>query len=187
MALPPDERGAAIDEVYAQLDRIAEMGSALGMIVPGVAKEAWPLVQQRVWMVDGLRVCAERAQSVGVTLISENVDYPPSRPLMGRGADCRDICAQVDSPGFRLIYDCAASLFVGEDPLETLHTMAPHVAHVHVKNSRPLAPGEAARRAIWMGTAVNATTGTDLDGGVIDLPPILAELGHLGYDGYHVA
>ena len=183
VALPPDERGAAIDEVYAQIDRIAEMGSPLGMIVPGVAKEAWPLAQQRAWMVDGLRVCAERAQSVGVTLISENVDYPPSRPLMGRGADCRDICAQVDSPGFRLIYDCAASLFVDEDPLETLHTMAPHVAHVHIKNSRPLVPGE--QRARYLDAdGGQRYTGTDLDGGVIDLPPILAELDHFGYDGY---
>ena len=183
VALPPDERGAAIDEVYSQLDRIAEMGSALGMIVPGVAKDAWPLAQQRAWLVDGLRVCAERAQTVGVTLISENVDDPPCRPLMGRAADCRDICAQVDSPGFRLIYDCAASLFVDEDPLETLHTMAPHVAHVHIKNSRPLAPGKRRGRFL-VADSGQPYSGTDLDDGVINLPPILAELDHLGYDGY---
>ena len=126
---------------------------------------------------------AERALSVGVTLISENVDHPPSRPLMGRAADCRDICAQVDSPGFRLIYDCAASLFVGEDSLETLHAMAPHVAHVHIKNSRPLAPAEQRERFLEADSG-QRYTGTDIDGGVIELPPILAELDQLGYDGY---
>ena len=183
LALPPHARGAAIDEVYAQIDRFAEMGAALGMIVPAVAKDEWPLEQQRAWLVDGLRVCAERALSVGVTLISENVDHPPSRPLMGRAADCRDICAQVDSPGFRLIYDCAASLFVGEDSLETLHAMAPHVAHVHIKNSRPLAPAEQRERYLEADSG-QRYTGTDIDAGVIDLPPILAELDQLGYDGY---
>ena len=183
VALPPDERGAALDEVYAQIDRFAEMGAALGMIVPGVAKEQWPLQQQRAWLVEGLRVCAERALSVGVTLIAENVDDPPCRPLMGRAADCRDICAQVDSPGFRLIYDCAASLFVDEDPLQTLHTMAPHVAHVHVKNSRPLAPADQPGRYLDADNG-QRYTGADLDGGVIDLPSILAELEQLGYDGY---
>ena len=183
MALPPEARAAAIDEAYAQIDRFAEMGAALGMIIPGVAKDDWPLEQQQGWMVEGLRVCAERAHSVGVTLISENVDYPPSRALMGRGAVCRDICAQVDSPGFRLIYDTCASLFVGEDPLETLQVMAPHVAHVHIKNSRPLQPGEPWPR-YFEADSGQRFTGTDIDAGVVDLPPILAELDRLGYDGY---
>jgi len=179
LALPPEARAAAIDEAYAQIDRFAEMGAALGMIIPGVAKEDWPLEQQKGWMVEGLRVCAERAHSVGVTLISENVDYPPSRALMGRGAVCRDICAQVDSPGFRLIYDTCASLFVGEDPLETLRVMAPHVAHVHIKNSRLLQPGEPWPR-YFEADSGRRYTGTDIDAGVVDLPPILAELDRLG-------
>jgi len=183
LALPPEARAAAIDEAYAQIDRFAEMGAALGMIIPGVAKEDWPLEQQKGWMVEGLRVCAERAHSLGVTLISENVDYPPSRALMGRGAVCRDVCAQVDSPGFRLIYDTCASLFVGEDPLETLRVMAPHVAHVHIKNSRLLQPGEPWPR-YFEADSGQRYTGTDIDAGVVDLPPILAELDRLGYDGY---
>ncbi len=183
LALPPEKRAAAIDEAYAHIDRFAEMGAPLGMIVPGVGKEDWPIERQQAWMVEGLRVCAERAHSVGVTLIAENVDYPPSRPLMGRAADCRDICAQVDSPGFRLIYDSCASLCVGEDPLETLRVMAPHIAHVHIKNSRPLQPYEPGVR-FFEADDGQRYTGTDIDGGVVDLPPILAELEQLGYDGY---
>ncbi len=182
VALPPDARHSAIDHVFAQLDRIAEMGGSLAMIVPAIVKDDWPLARQRAWLVEGLRPCAERAQSVGVTLIAENVDYPPSRPLMGRGADCRDICAEVGSPGFRLIYDTAASLFVNEDPLATLHDMTPYIAHVHIKNSRPLAADEQRERYLDTDRG-QPYTGTDLDGGVIDLPPILAELDRLGYDG----
>ena len=75
------------------------------------------------------------------------------------------------------------SAAIDGDPLETFHTMAPHVDHVHVKNSRPLAPGE--QRARYLdGDGGQRYTGTDLDGGVIDLPPILAELDYLGYDGF---
>jgi sugar phosphate isomerase/epimerase len=54
---------------------------------------------------------------------------------------------------------------------------------VHIKNSRPLAPGEQRARFLDADSG-QRYTGTDLDGGVIDLPPILAELDHLGYDGY---
>ena len=182
VALPPHERRAAIDHVFAQLDRIAEMGCSLAMIVPAIVKDDWSLAQQRAWLVEGLSVCAERAQSVGVPLVSENVDYPPTRPLMGRGADCRDICAEVDSAGFRLIYDSAASLFVAEDPLQTLHDMAPYIAHVHIKNSRPLAAAEQRERYLDTDSG-QRYTGTDLDGGLIDLPSILAELDRLCYDG----
>ncbi|MBI1879440.1 MAG: TIM barrel protein [Chloroflexi bacterium] len=82
----------------------------------------------------------------GKIIFAENIDDPHIRPLLGRGADCRDLCAAVDSPAFRLIYDVGAPLFVEEDPLETLRVMAPYIAHVHVKNNRPLAPGEHTER-----------------------------------------
>ena len=183
LAAPPADRRPVVDQVFALLDRTAEMGASLAMIVPAVVKEDVPLEQQRAWLVDGLRECAEHAQSVGVTLVAENIDDPPTRALMGRGTDCREICAAVDSPAFRLIYDACAALFVEEDTLETLGVMAPYIAHVHVKNSRPLAPGEHTERYLDS-TSGQRYTGTDLDRGVVEFRPILAELNRLGYDGY---
>ena len=68
-------------------------------------------------------------------MLAENIDYAPVG-VHGRGEQCRHICAEVDSPAFRLIYDAGCSLAVQEDPVETLHVMAPYLGHVHVKNLR---------------------------------------------------
>jgi sugar phosphate isomerase/epimerase len=182
LVVPTADRRPALDAAFALLDRTAELGAPLAMIVAATRPSDAKLDLQRGWLVDGLRTCAEQANAIGVTLVAENIDFPPLRPLIGRGADCRDLCAEVASPAFRLIYDACAPLFVEEDPLETLRVMAPYVVHVHVKNCRPLAPGEASPRQL-ASVSGRLYTGTALDTGLIDFRPILAELDRLGYDG----
>jgi sugar phosphate isomerase/epimerase len=176
------ERRAGLDAARALLDRAAELGAPKAMIVAATRPAEGPLAQQRGWLVAGLRACAEHAQSVGVTLLAENIDFPPLRPLMGLAAQCRDLCAEVASPAFRLIYDAAATLLVEEEPLAALQAMAPNLAHVHVKNFRLLAPGEQAARTLTSAGG-RAYTGTRLGAGVIDYKPIMAALARLGYAG----
>lgn len=183
LALPSRERRSQIDQVFALIDRTAELGAKRAFFVPALFKDRWSLEEQRAWLIEALRECAERAYRSGVTLLSENIDYPPVRPFMGRGADCHSICAAVDSLGFRLIYDACAPLFVDEDSLETLRIMAPYVAHVHVKNSRPVAPGEARQRQL-ASVSGKVYTGTLLDGGPVPVREVLAELHRLGLDEY---
>ena len=183
LAVPKSDRRKAIDQVYRLTDRTAELGATRVFLIPGIFKGEWPLDQQRSWLIEGLNDCAERARSMGVTLLSENIDYLPVRPFMGKGADCAKICAEVDSAGFRLIYDVCAPLFVEEDSLETLRVMAPYMAHVHLKNSRPLALGETKLRQLET-ISGKMFTGTLLTEGSVNLPPILAELKQLNYDGY---
>ena len=183
LAAPTGDRRAAVAEAFALMDRTAELGAPLAYIIAGTAKDGVALDLQRKWMAEGLHECAERARSLGMTLVAENIDDPPSRPLMGRGADCRDICAQVDSPNFRLVYDSGAPVSVGEDSLATLDEMAPFVAHVHVKNNRPLSAGDQAER--FMETVDGQRyEGTLLDRGDLDIEAIMARLDGLGYDGY---
>lgn len=182
LAQAPAGRRQAVDHTLAMLDRTAELGAPLAMIHPALFKPELPLQQQRAWLIEGLAECAERARSLGITLAAENIDDPAIRPFMGRGADCLDICAAVDSPSFRLIYDAGAALFVEEEPFETLQVMAPYMVHVHVKNNRPLAPGEVVER-YRDSVGGKSYTGTLLDEGVVDLPAILAELKRLGYAG----
>jgi len=183
LALPKAERRSQMDHVFSLIDRTAELGAKRAFFIPALFKNQWSLDEQREWLIEALRECAERARRSGVTLLSENIDYPPVRPFMGRGEDCRSLCAAVNSPGFRLIYDVCAPLFVEEDSLETLRTMAPHVAHVHVKNSRPLASGEQRQRQLET-VSGKVYTGTLLDGGSVQLRPILSELHRMGFDGY---
>ena len=183
LALPPSELQMGVDEVNRLIDKTAEMGSPNTMIVPADLKEGVPHDEQRKWVVEGLHRCAEHAQSVGVMLLSENCDYPPLRPIMGRGADCHDFCKAVDSPAYRLIYDCCAPLFVEEDSLITLEAMKPFMVHVHIKNSRLLEPGEQPERYLDS-VSGKRYTGTFLDRGAVDIPAVLTELKKLNYQGY---
>ena len=133
-------------------------------------------------MVEGLSALADHAQSLGLKLLAENIDYPPIRPLMGRGSQCREICAEVDSPAFRLIYDAGCSLAVNEDSLATLHLMAPYLEHVHVKNSRLLKPEEHAERFLNSDTGQTFVS-TPLGQGLVDIRRVIAELDGIGYTG----
>jgi sugar phosphate isomerase/epimerase len=120
---------------------------------------------------------------MGLIILTENAEYPPSRPLLGRGIDCRDICAQVGSPGFRLIYDVGAPIFHNEDHLEILRMMWPYVAHVHLKNYRLLVPCEQPERFRDADDG-RRYTGTTLDCGVASIESIVTEVARLGYEGF---
>ena len=60
--------------------------------------------------------------------------------------------------------------------------MGPYLAHVHLKNARPLEPGESAGRYLDS-TRGRRYQGTSLREGVVDIEPLLAELQCLDYDG----
>jgi sugar phosphate isomerase/epimerase len=173
---------AKIDQGKDLLDRTAAIGTPRAMIVPAVYKTDTPAIDQTARVVEGLRACAEHAQTLGITLMAENIDYPPIRPLMGRGSQCRDICAAVDSPAFRLIYDAGCSLAVNEDPIETLHVMAPYLAHVHLKNSRLMKLGETRDRFLNSDSSQTYVS-TPLSEGIVDIGRVLAELDKLSYTG----
>jgi sugar phosphate isomerase/epimerase len=183
LTLPPSDCRHALDEFSAMSERTAEMGAPRIYVIPALVKPGFSLDEQRAWLVENLQEASERACSLGLTIISENIDYPPARPLMGRGADCRDICAQVGSPAFRLTYDAAASVFVGDDPLRTLDEMSKYIVHVHLKNLRPLSPGEQPDR---FRDANDGTryTGTTLDSGIIPIETTVKELKRFGYAGF---
>ena len=182
LIVPPGSLREAAERAFRLLDRTAEMGARLAMIVPGAVKPKVPLADQRSWLVEGLAACAAHARTIGVTLVAENIDYPPVQPLMGRAADCAAIARRIDSPAFRLIFDSAAPLFVHEAPLQALSEMAPYLAHVHLKNARPLEPGEPAGRYLDS-TRGRRFQGTSLREGVVDLQPLLSELQRLDYNG----
>ena len=183
LIVPGPQRREALDKAFALIDRTAELGAPYAMLVAATQPSSAPLIQQRGWLVESLQACAEHAQAAGVTILAENIDFPPLRPLMGRGLDCYTLCAEVGSPAFRLIYDTAASLFVEEDALETLRVMAPYIAHVHVKNCRRLAPAERSARSL-ASVGGNLYAGTDPQQGLVDLQPIFDELNRLHYTGY---
>jgi hydroxypyruvate isomerase len=182
LALPEEERQGQIATGRKLLDKTAEIGSQRAMVVPAVFKPNLSKSEQRSWVIEGLRPLADYAGALGLMLLAENIDYPPVRPLMGSGVQCRDICEQVDSPAFRLIYDAGCSLAVNEDPIETLHTMAPYVSHVHVKNARRIDPHQHAERFQKSDSGENFVS-TSLSEGLVNIGQVLEELDKIGYSG----
>lgn len=74
-----------------------------------------------------LRAVAPIAQAAGMLVVLENhEDF--TGPAIAR------ILSAVDHPYVRALYDYGNSQMVGEDPLEALEAMAPHVARVHAKD-----------------------------------------------------
>lgn len=182
LAVPPAERAQAIEDIKGILDRITDLGAPMGMIVPGLVKENYQLDEQRTWMIEGLCRCAELADNSHITLVAENIDFAPARPLMGLAADCLAICDAVDSPAFRLIFDAGACVVSHEDPVAALRTMAPRISHVHAKNNRRVNPAEPAERFLESEQG-SRLAGCNLDEGEVDLSPLLAELARSGYEG----
>jgi sugar phosphate isomerase/epimerase len=182
LALPDKERQEQIDAGRRLLDRTAAIGTSRAMIVPAMFKRDFSYSEQRSWVIEGLRVLAEHAESLELKLLAENIDYPPVRPLMGSGTQCRYICEQVDSPAFRLIYDSGCSLAVNEDPIETLQTMSPYLYHVHVKNSRRLGPHEQAERSMKSETGERYVS-APLGDGLVNTSQVIRELDKIGYSG----
>ena len=182
LAVPAEQRRVVVDRVRSMLDRTAEMGAQFAFVLPLFTKQGLPLDEQRAWLVEGLQDCAEHAKSIGLTIIFENCDYAPIRPLMGRGRDCVEICKAVGSPHFRLVCDVGAPLFVGDDPLETVREMIPYSAHVHLKNLRPVASNEKVQRFIEADSG-QRYTGTLLDAGMVDIEAVVSELRRSGYEG----
>ena len=183
LVAPPSDREGPLSRAVSLLHRTAELGAPLAMVVPAFFKAGVPIEEQRQWLVEGLRLLAGHAQSLGVTIVCENCDDPEVRPLMGRAADCREICAEVNSPALRLIYDAGATIRTQEDPLDALRVMGDYVGHVHVKNNRELFSGETVERLLDSDSG-HRYAGTLLDGGKIDLKPVFRELCRSGYDGY---
>lgn len=182
LALPEKQRQEQIGAGRKLLDRTAAIGTSRAMIVPAVFKPDFSYLDQRSWVIEGLRVLAEHAENLKLKLLAENIDYPPVRPLMGRGTQCREICEQVDSPAFRLIYDAGCSLAVNEDPIETLQTMSPYLHHVHVKNSMQCSPQQKAERSLMSDTGTTFFS-TPLGDGLVDIRRVIRELDKIGYSG----
>ena len=183
LIVPPKSSQTSVDHVFSLLDRTLEMGASLSMIIPGFVKPKISLKEQRSWLLENLCFCAEYARSIGITLVTENIDYPPVQPLMGLSTDCAGFARRIDSKSFRLIYDSAAPIFVNENPLEALRKMSGYLAHVHFKNVRLVEADEEVERFLDS-IEGQRYTGVSLGEGIVNLQTILANLHQIKYKGY---
>ncbi|TWV55739.1 sugar phosphate isomerase/epimerase [Streptomyces misionensis] len=127
----------------AELDVLAERCAALGcrlvriMSYPndGLAEGDWA---DRV--LARTAVLADRAERAGLVLVHEN--------CAGWAGDRADralrLLRAVDSPALRLLFDTGNGVPYGYDAPAMLRDLAPHVAHVHIKDAVRLPDGSTA-------------------------------------------
>nr|WP_246019377.1 sugar phosphate isomerase/epimerase family protein [Saccharothrix australiensis] len=133
-----------LDELDVLLRRCGELGAPYVRIMSypndGLSEPAW-----RDRVLCRVAALAERARAAGVVLLHENC-----AGWAGASADrMLELLREVDSPALRLLFDTGNGVPHGYDGLAVLAEIAPHVAHVHVKDAvgdRYVPPGQGAAR-----------------------------------------
>ncbi len=127
---------AALDEGRRYVDLAGALGAPYVRVfgnefVPGVAREATV-----AHVAAGLRALGAHARGSGVTVLLESHgDFVDSPTLLA-------VLRQADSPDVALLWDAHHTFASArEAPDETARRLAPHVRHVHLKDSRPAGAG----------------------------------------------
>ena len=150
-------RARRIAEEAAQA--IAEVG-AKRVLIPLTCPDGVEQVAARERWVEGMRSCAEAAESNGVFFCLENVGKPfgntPERIV--------EIVDSINSPAVEVYYDPGNAVHNGLDPLRGIELLGKRIGQVHVKE----------------------IGGKLLGDGAVPWPQIIAGLRMVGYDGWLV-
>jgi sugar phosphate isomerase/epimerase len=112
-------------------------------------------------LFDGLDALLTRAERLGVVVGLEN---GPTN-FLDRAVQVAGVCAEVDRPSLRIVYDVANAQMV-EDPAASVTEVLPHLALVHLSDTT---------RARWAHTRVGR--------GDVDFEAVSRALDDAGYDG----
>jgi sugar phosphate isomerase/epimerase len=123
--------------------------------------------------IRGLKAVAPVAEGAHITLAIENHGL-----LAGKTAQIRHLIDAVASPALRANADIGNFLLVGEDPLQAVNTLLPHIAHIHVKDMIPVSEGG------FGSLSGQHYRGGAIGEGVVPVGPVLKRLNEAGYHGY---
>ena len=143
-----EKREETVNAARDLLQCAAEVGAAGIIFVPLFGRPQVPDLSplttvaqlQRDLLVAVLRPLAREAADLGVTLILEPLNrYEARFPQdLAEGAS---ICAEVDSPGLRLMGDFFHMSIEEADIAASLRQAAPHLVHIHLADSNRHTPG----------------------------------------------
>jgi 3-oxoisoapionate decarboxylase len=151
LAEPPLER------TIANLAVAHQLGSPLGLYYCGYGGRVTRAGRIRL-AIEQIRRLADAARDYGMCVTTENYDYFTS-------ADFAEIFASVDRENVGIHNDTGNWLLLGEDPLTATRTLAPYTYHAHVRDY-------ALRDGVY--------TSVPIGQGLVDFPPLLAELKQIG-------
>jgi sugar phosphate isomerase/epimerase len=128
-----------------------------------------PLTEEiEEWIVDAYQLPAKIASDEGITLIIEN----EHGCFAGTGAEAARIVSRINLPSVKIVWDPGNAIFAGEQAFPVgYEACKPYIAHVHVKDAKPVGPDGKTQWVV-------------VGGGIVNWPAQLAALKADNYTGY---
>ena len=149
-----DERHKEVEVAVRHCELAANLGAPLIRIFPDKIQTGTTRGETRDNIAAGLREVAQRAPDGVRVGLETHGDF-------ARGHQAAEIMSLADHSSVAVIWDVANSLAAGDSIAEAAREVAPHLAHVHLRDARAIEGREhwlpvlAGRGAVSLATVVN--------------------------------
>ena len=156
------ERRKQEDVAARHCELAAALGAPLIRVFPDKVPEGATREETRDRVAESLRRVAERAPAGVRVGLETHGDF-------AAGSATAEIIRLADHPAARVIWDAANSFSTGEAVEESARAVAPYLAHVHLRDARPMGkehwtPVLAGRGLVPFGQVVAALRGIGYEG-----------------------
>ncbi|HYY97579.1 MAG TPA: sugar phosphate isomerase/epimerase family protein [Pyrinomonadaceae bacterium] len=126
-----EERRRQVETAVRHCELAAALGSPLIRVFPDKIQTGATREETRGFVAESLRAAAERAPA-GVSVgLETHGDFAAAHEAV-------EIARLADHPSVRVIWDVANSLAAGSAVEEAARAVAPYLAHVHLRDARPV-------------------------------------------------
>jgi|SRR6185369_4991149 sugar phosphate isomerase/epimerase len=159
-----NERANQVKIALGHADLAARLGASLIRVFPDRIQAGAEREETRDWIVTSLRDVAERLPDGVNVALETHGDF-------ARAEYAAEIVTLANHPQVKLIWDVANSVAAGDDIQHAARVVQPYLAHVHLRDARPVAGSEH-----WLPVLAGV--------GRVSFAEAVAALGELNYDGF---
>ena len=159
-----NERGNQVKIALGHADLAARLGASLIRVFPDRIQAGAEREETRDWIVTSLCDVAERLPDGVNVALETHGDF-------ARAEYAAEIVTLANHPQVKLIWDVANSVAAGDDIQHAARVVQPYLAHVHLRDARPVAGLEH-----WLPVLAGV--------GRVSFAEAVAALGELNYDGF---
>jgi len=159
-----NERANQVKIALGHADLAERLGASLIRVFPDRIQAGAEREETRDWIVTSLRDVAERLPDGVNVALETHGDF-------ARAEYAAEIVTLANHPQVKLIWDVANSVAAGDDIQHAARVVQPYLAHVHLRDARPVAGSEH-----WLPVLAGV--------GRVSFAEAVAALGELNYDGF---
>ena len=163
-SLDQRERFEQVDLALAHAELAAQLGATLIRVFPDKIQPGATREQTRDFIAESLRRIAERMPAGLNVALETHGDFARTEAAV-------EIVALADHPRVKLIWDVANSVAAGDSVEHAARTVEPYVAHIHLRDARPVANAEH-----WLPVLAGR--------GCVPFAEAIAAIETLKFDGY---